>query len=339
MAILASQRKSIGWPHGVVSVNALGGMIGPTAFVLPDGRQVSPFHIAPWLSEETAPDLPGLLRGLQGEWPCVPFGADAARALPPEWQAAGATFDGADVAHGHSSHSDWQFGAVGPDQIELICDYPDAHPIRQLRRLIRPDPAAAAIDISLTVAARSPCRLPIGLHPTFRLPQHGTAHLLPPAFREGRVFPLAAEPSSLLAPDASFQSLDAVPSRSGLPVSLSQLPLAGNNEDLVQLCGVNGDFVLRYPTEGFQMRLSWNTGHFPSVLLWVSNRGRSYAPWNSRHLALGIEPVCSAFDLGPGVSTAANPIAAGGTATAMDFTPDSTFITHYRIAVEPMARE
>jgi hypothetical protein len=336
MAMLSPQRRSLAWSHGVVTLEALGGMIGPTSFVLPDGRQVAPFHIAPWFAEGTTPDLPSILRRLRGEWPCVPFGADAPRALPPGWRAGGPTFDGADVPHGHSSNTEWHFAAADPDCVELTCHYPESHPIKHLRRTIRPDPAAPALDITLTIEARDACRLPIGLHPTLRLPQNGTAQLIPPAFREGRVFPLAIEPSSLLTPDASFHSLDAVPALSGAPLSLSWLPLSSNNEELIQLCGVSGDFVLRYSNEGFQLRLSWNTQHFPSVLLWVSNRGRSYAPWNSRHLALGIEPVCSAFDLGPAVSSAANPIAKAGTPTAMDFTANSAFTTRYRIAVEPL---
>jgi len=327
--------QSLAWAHGVVTVEALGGMIGPTAFVLPDGRQVSPLHIAPWASEPPVPGLPGILHRLRGEWPCVPFGSDAPRALPAGWHNDGATFAGADVPHGHASNVDWQFAAPNPQSIDLICNYPETHPIRALHRTIRPDPQAAALDITLTVQARRPCHLPIGLHPTLRLPVSGTAELVPPAFRQGRVFPLAVEPSSRLTPDACFSSLDAVPAQAG-EVSLTRLPLDGNSEELVQLCGVTGDFLLRHRAAGYQVRLTWNANHFPSVLLWVSNRGRDYAPWNSRHLALGIEPVCSAFDLGPAVSNAANPIAAAGVATAMAFDPDHPFTTTYRIAVEPM---
>jgi hypothetical protein len=218
----------------------------------------------------------------------------------------------------------------------MLCSYPDSHPIKELRRTIRPDPEAPALVITLGVSTRRSCRLPIGLHPTLRLPHNAVAELRPPAFREGRVFPLPFEPSSLLVPDATFESLDSIPALAGGVQSLAQLPLAGSNEDLVQLCGVSGDFVLRYPSEGFQLRLSWNNDHFPSVLLWVSNRGRSYAPWNSRHIALGIEPVCSAFDLGPTVCNADNPISTAGTATAMGFSSDSTFTTSYRIAVEQL---
>lgn len=332
---MTTQRQSLAWSHGVVTLEALGGMIGPTSFVLPDGRQVAPFHIVPWFAEPL-PALPGILQRLRGEWPCVPFGNDAARDLPRGWQTNGETFAGADVPHGHSSNVDWDFLAPNPHSIEMTIAYPDTHPIKALHRSIRPDPATSALDITLKVEARHACRLPIGLHPTFRLPRDAMVDLLAPTFREGHVFPLPVEPSSLLQPDATFQSLAAVPTLSGTFLSLTKLPLPTKNEELVQLCGVTGDFVLRYPAEGFQVRLSWNADHFPSVLLWISNQGRTHAPWNSRHLALGIEPVCSAFDLGPAVSTAANPIASGGTATAMEFTPDHAFITHYRIAVEPL---
>lgn len=329
------QRQSLAWLYGVVTLEALGGMIGPTSFILPEGRQVSPFHIAPWFAGPI-PAQPGILQRLRGEWPCVPFGSDADRPLPPAWQTDGETFAGAEVPHGHSSNVDWDFLAPNPQSIEMGVAYPDTHPIKALHRSVRPDPATSALDITLTVEARRPCRLPIGLHPTFRLPRTVTVDLIPPPFREGRVFPLPVEPSSLLLPDATFQSLDAIPTLSGTPLSLTKLPLQTKNEELVQLCGVTGDFVLRYPAEGFQVRLSWNTDHFPSVLLWISNQGRTEGPWNGRHLALGIEPMCSAFDLGPAVSTAANPIATGGTATAMAFTPETPFTTRYRIAVEPL---
>jgi hypothetical protein len=336
MATPDLHQQSLAWDHGVVALQSLGGMIGPSVFVLPDGRQVSPFHIAPWRADEVSADLPGVLHRLRGEWPCVPFGADAPRDLPPGWQADGDSFAGAEVPHGHSSNVDWQFADAGAGAIGMVCPYPEQHPVKSLHRLVRPDPAAAALDVTLTVSVRRPCRLPIGLHPTFRLPLTGGTDLIPPAFRQGRVFPTMVEPSSLLASDATFSALDAVPLAAGGVISLSRLPLPGMNEDLVQLCGVTGDFVLRYPGEGFQLRLGWNTGHFPSVLLWLSNRGRSYAPWNSRHSALGVEPVCSAFDLGPAVSNGANPIVEGGTPTAVAFAPDRDFVTHYRIAVEPL---
>ncbi len=328
-----TQRHAIAWAHGMASVQALGGMLGPVTLLLPDGRQVSPLHVAPWFDDPERHAQPLILRELRGEWPCVPFGTDGPRALPEGWSATGESFDGAGVPHGHSSNAEWVFTNVEATSITLTCDYPETHPIRRLTRTISADPKAPALDITLTVEARRPCRLPIGLHPTLRLPVTGTARLEPPAFREGRVFPLDVEPGQgLLQPGASFDGLEAVPCRDGGSLSLARLPLSDNTEELVQLIGVSGGFRLRYP-DGWTVTLDWDTAHFPSLLLWISNRGRAYAPWNSRHVALGVEPVCAAFDLGPAISTAPNPISAGGTATARVFDPEHPFTTSYRIGV------
>jgi len=329
-----TRRHAIAWAHGMASVQALGGMLGPVTFLLPDGRQVSPLHVAPWFDDPARKEHPPILQELRGEWPCVPFGADAPRVLPEGWAATGESFDGAGVPHGLSSNTEWAFTNCAADAIELTCDYPQSHPIRRLTRTVAADPHAPALNITLTVEARRPCRLPIGLHPTLSLPLEGQARLIPPAFRQGRVFPLDVEPGQgLLQPDATFAALDAVPCRKGGSLSLASLPLVENTEELVQLCGVSGGLRLVRP-EGWSVTLDWDARHFPSLLLWVSNRGRGYAPWNGRHLALGVEPVCAAFDLGPAVSTAPNPISAQGTATALDLDPERPFTTTYRIGVE-----
>jgi hypothetical protein len=82
--------------------------------------------------------------------------------------------------------------------------------------------------------------------------------------------------------------------------------------------------------------LNWQKEHFPSLLLWISNRGRPMPPWSSRHLALGMEPICSPFGLGPATALADNPIARSGTPTARSFKAGETFVTHYRIEAEAL---
>jgi hypothetical protein len=39
--------RAIAWEYGIVSVDRRGGMLAPALFVLPDGRQVAPFQVAP----------------------------------------------------------------------------------------------------------------------------------------------------------------------------------------------------------------------------------------------------------------------------------------------------
>src|SRR5262245_57667152 len=57
--------RGLGWAHGCLTVQRLGAMLGPLTFVLADGRQVSPLHIAPWADESGGEALPGVLRRLR----------------------------------------------------------------------------------------------------------------------------------------------------------------------------------------------------------------------------------------------------------------------------------
>ena len=70
----------------------------------------------------------------------------------------------------------------------------------------------------------------------------------------------------------------------------------------------------------------------PSLLLWMSNRGRKYDPWNGRNLCLGVEPIASAFDLGTPASVAPNPIAAAGVATALTLDPATPVTVGFRLS-------
>jgi hypothetical protein len=313
-------------------------MIGPATFVLRDGRQAQPFQVAPWTFEPEAADLPPILRRLRGEWPCVPFGVDAARELPPGWSATGETITGGEPIHGRGSHEEWCFLDAPEGSIVLGIDYPERHPIRSLVRRITPDPGAAAVDFELEVIPRRSCALPIALHPTFRMPRSpGALRIEPGAYDHVRTYPVTVEPGASLFPeDVCFERLDEAPTRGGGVVDASRLPFRREVEELLLLVDCSGSVALCDDENEWRVQMSWNPRHFPCLQLWISNKGRRQHPWSGRHLALGVEPVCSAFDLGPAVSNAPNPISAAGAPTTHQFSPDERFATHYRIAVEPL---
>ncbi len=104
-------------------------------------------------------------------------------------------------------------------------------------------------------------------------------------------------------------------------------------EELVQLHAPGGRALLRHRAEGITIALDWNAAHFPDVVLWLSNRGRADFPWAGRHVAIGIEPVAAAFDLGTSISAGENPLNTKGRATAISLEPGIPFETWYRIAV------
>ena len=69
-------------------------------------------------------------------------------------------------------------------------------------------------------------------------------------------------------------------------------------------------------------------------VLWMSDGGRDYAPWNGRHRkAIGLEEICGYFHLGHNASIADNPIAAAGSPTSATLKPGGSLEVAYMFGV------
>ena len=124
-----SPYRALAWPHGVFAVQRLGAMLAPVTFVLADGRQVSPMHIAPWAGEPGTDSLPGILRRLRGEWPCVPFGYSVPPdGFVPDWAECIRPAEAGEEVHGHSSNHDWRWEEAAAGALRLSIDYPEESP-------------------------------------------------------------------------------------------------------------------------------------------------------------------------------------------------------------------
>lgn len=297
-----TDRWRLDWPHGAAEVQALGGMLGPVALRLQGQRELDVMHVAPWSGMTAADALPGVLRRLRGEWPCVPFGrTDQPRDLPPGWRTHAADDD---WAHGYAANHHWRCVEADAHRVHLAIDYPDDAAIASIERTIAVDPTAPALDISLTIRARRPVRVPAGLHPTFRLPPVPGRVRIDLGTHAGiQSYPGNAPGAiSRLRPDSTSQRLDAMAGIDG-PLDLSSLPLPWPSEELLQVCGLRGEgetapFALHYLDYGASVGMWWDHAQLPDLMLWISNGGRIHFPWMSRHMAIGAEPVNSLFDLG-----------------------------------------
>lgn len=285
---------TVAWAHGEFTLQALGGMLAPVRFDLGAGHSLSPMQIAPW-GEENDPALPGILRRLRGEWPCVPFG----RTSVPEGVPAGYAVRAADDCwdHGFASHHEWKLVERGAAHLHVAIDYPADSPVRRLERIVTADPRRPTLSVELRIHARAPARIPVALHPTFAVPPSGLV-LQPPRNTGLFSYPLPAESGvSRLRPEARSDAINALATADGT-LDASRLPLTGATEELLQIKDCAGAFVLRYPGQRAELALQWDTALLPDVMLWISNGGRAYAPWSGRHFALGVEPVNGFFDLG-----------------------------------------
>jgi hypothetical protein len=329
----------IEWDAGRAAVQALGGMLGPLALTLPDGREVEPLALGDW-SEAEGPAydaLPPMIRGLRGEWPCVPFGLDRPRALPPAWHPLPSP--AVDPwTHGFGSHHEWTLMDRGTDTVTIAIHYPGDHPVRRLQRTVRGIPGRPAIAIDLEVEMRKDFDLCLALHPVFRLPETaGGMEIVIEGAGEGRTYPLVPDPTSRVVPDASFATLAAVPAPGAATVDFSHLPSESPSEDLLQVVASAGRVVLRNHAERYAAALEYDPGLFPTIMLWIANGGLAGYPWNGRFRALGVEPCRAAFDLGPAVSASpANPWRKAGLPTTIPLAAGDRLATRYAISVEAL---
>lgn len=321
-----TQSWSIAWSHGHGQVQALGGMLGPVHFKIAPDRHVQPFAIFPWADEIAPADEPaleGLLKRGRGEWPCVPFG------MPPESKA----LDWHHPIHGASANAHWVRMDDSKDSafIKLRFDHDAASPLDFLERDIRGVQGQAEIHCRLTVHAKRECQLPLGLHPVLKLPTTpGMLRLLPGRFQFARSYPKEVEVGAdIVQSNQSFQDLSVAPGRNGSSLNLLNYPLSESTESLIQLCGTQGQMAAINEEEHYQFELLWDAQVLPSCLLWISNGGRQHWPWNGRHFALGMEPICAYFDLGVNGSLNANPVSDQGVPTTLSIHPSSPLILNY----------
>jgi len=329
--------RRLRWAHGDAELHAFGGMLAPVRFRAAGRADFSPLHVAPWADDPQAhQQWPGLLGRLRGEWPCVPFGrCDRPDGLPGTWQARQPADD---WAHGYASHHRWQWLASDALSLALHIEMPPGHPVQRLARTVRAVADAPALEITLQIDARKPCRLPVALHPTLRLDLGRVAldlHHDGPGF----AYPVPTEPGrSRLAPGARFEQLGAVPladgSTSGPTGDFTHFPQPADGEDLLQLMDVVGPVTARYLDAGWSLTLDWDRALLPDLMLWVSHRGRLAPPWNGRHLALGVEPENGAWDLGRiGSPPADHPLAARD---GIALHPDEPCVIRHRLAARPL---
>ena len=288
----------IEWPHGSAEIQKLGGMLGPVWFRLEDGRRFQPMHIAPWADESNSLGLTGLLSRLRGEWPCVPFGTNVAPApMPAGWTAR--TSDKDPFFHGFSAHNPWQLCESREGYLHLAVEYPEESPVIGLDRWICGSREGPILNVKLAIRVRRQIELPTALHLTFRMDSlPGSLAVSADSIENVIAYPCQVEPDiSRLLPDGRSPTLQAVDAIDG-PMDLSSLPFPFATEELVQLVNCRGVIRLQYLRENATVSLNWDQDSLPDAVLWLSNGGRSYSPWNGRHFALGIEPVAGAFDLG-----------------------------------------
>jgi hypothetical protein len=315
-----------------------GGHLAPVTFQTRRGP-IQPFAVAPWAQERFQPPVPPLLRALRGDFFCLPFGGNGT-----PWKKEH------HPPHGQTASGTWSYQSLKTTAAEVTLTV-------EMRLSIRRGRVIKSIRLragEANIYCRHELRgfsgpMSLGHHAMLQFPhEEGSGQIALSPWRDGRVCPQPFESAeqggySALKPGAPFRDLRHVPLAAGGTTDLTRYPARAGFEDLVM--------VSARPTRG----LAWSTVSFPkqgylwfalkdprvlaSTVLWHSNGGRHYPPWNGRHRGvLGVEEVTSYFHFGQAESAASNPLSRRGIPTVIELRPTQPFVVNYIMGVAALPR-
>lgn len=325
------------WPlrssHVHAYLTKLGGHLGPVSFRV-DHRTVSPLSIAPWAEEPLARSTPAVLRALRGDFFCAPFGGNATA-----WRGE------QHPPHGETANATWRLAAIErtDERVTLQAKLDlRARRGRVEKNIMLPEGRPVIYQRHVLAGSRGP--MCVGHHAMVKFPDlPGSGIVSTSRFLRGQVTPVALElPEkrgySALKTGASFRTLERVPLAGGGFTDLTHFPARRGYDDLVML------------TADPELTFAWNAVTFPvqryvffalrdprvlrQTMLWISNGGRHYPPWNGRHTAvMGIEDTTSYFDFGLAESAKPNPVSRRGLPTTLTLQPRKPTAINYIIGV------
>ena len=317
--------------EAVVDLN--GGMLAQL-YLCAGGQRKALLHKAPWLKDDYYSSPAGLMEHLSGEWACVPFG----------FVTQDCSLFSASAPHGLPCHSTWQLRQVNSygNSAVLTYDYPEGNDLAHIERTVtlRDD----SVVLSFTVTSRKDCAAPMGVHPVF--PTEGEENVLELSIAgDGIVYGIECEAGiSRLVPGARFDALNRLPLQDKYHgadgntevMDGTRLPKAYHTEEIVQMLHPQGQAVLTYPNKGVRLTLNWDKEVIPTCLLWMSNYGRKYEPWNGTNCCLGIEPIAGAWDLAAQSVAEHNAVKDAGVPTTVPLKAGQGLTFNYSIAVEEL---
>lgn len=317
-----------------------GGHLAPVTFKTTAG-DIQPFAVAPWAEEPLVPATPDLLKTLRGDFFCAPFGGNGT-----PWKG-----------ERHPPHGETASGAWG--QATVVRPESGRHVFTaEMQTSVRPGRATKRLELrdgETNLYLRHTLEgmagpMALGHHAILQCPPAaGSGRIALSPYHRGQVCPLPFEDPTIggystLKQGAKFTHLDTVERADGSFTDVSQYPAREGFEDLVMVRTKPRPepvwSTVAFPAQGYLWFSLRDVQVLNSTVLWMSNGGRHYAPWNGRHRhVLGVEDVTSYFHFGLAESAGANPHAAARQATCLKLTRRKPTVVNYIMGVVPIPPE
>ncbi|MCB8877678.1 hypothetical protein [Acidisoma silvae] len=276
-------------------------------------RVLSPFHRVPWADSQDDALFEGTdphLRRMSIDFFGAPFTLSDVEPAPYHGWPANSSWHLVEVCH-------FERGVTGRFQLDR-----DVMGTRLVKELTLRDHHPFLYQNHIFKGGSG--KLPVGYHAMVSLP--GEAFLsfspkLEAMTPETALEPDPARGTSLLRYPSSSSDIHAFPMADGRTADLARYPLADRHDDLVMLvedpANSLGWSVAARPQRRDLALVLKSPKTLPFTILWYSNGGRFYPPWNGRHVGvLGVEEVCAFMNAGHKASAAPNGLSERGFPTA-----------------------
>lgn len=277
--------------------------------VTDEGATIAPLHHAPWTAEDVPPDAPPHQAWLAGDFLAAPFGA-VAQGL-----------------HGLPANGTWQITPSGPTSIRAVLEG-EVQGATVVKELSVTDGHPFVYQRHLFIGGEG--ALPAANHAMVSLPNGGKL-----SFSRKRWWETLAEPlettqgRSRLAYPRRAEDASEFPTADLGTTNLHHYPWGDAHEDFV--AGIEdpastlGWTAVVRPAEGDLFLSLRNPSRLPMTMLWHSNGGRDYAPWNGRHKGcLGVEEGVALPMLGLSSRETPDPLTAAGQPDLLHLDPEGT---------------
>lgn len=274
-----------------------------------EGAAIAPLHHAPWSPWEVPADAPPHQSWLAGDFLAAPMGP------------------GPDGLHGLAANGDWQVVPAGPGFLRAVLEgavqgatvvkelsLTDGHPFVYQRHIFIGGSGALPVSNHAMIAVPNGARLTFSRKRWWETPAEA---LETTRGRSVLAYPRRAEDA------AEFPAAD------GGAVNLHRYPWGPAHEDFVS--GIEdpasrlGWTAVVRPAEGDLFLSLKNARALPMTMLWHSNGGRDYAPWNGRHTGcLGVEEGAALPVLGLSAREMPDPLGAAGQPALLTLDPMGT---------------
>lgn len=314
--------KSICLKNSSVEVGVLEecGHLFPVRFFF-DKNVIEPMHVAPWANEELDDSVPSILKNLRCDFFCAPFGASDF--LQDEIRA-----------HGTSANDSWELIKKSDQSVKL-----------ELTKKI----SGASLTKEITIIENETViyqkhtfvggsgKIPIGHHAMLKIPTK--AFISFSDFIYGGTPPQIVEPNpdlgrSILKYPQKFSDLSTVERFDNEKINISTYPFDQNHEDLFMVISKKQIpfcwSAVSCPDAGWLWYSIKNINILPNTVVWLSNGGRYYPPFSSRHKnVIGVEETCSFYHLGHKASIENNFLNEKGLKTYIELKENNIFEIPY----------